>query len=163
MLSSTFLCEPNLSSIIEPQAVTFTELDESLTEEVAMIPNPSQDSDTAKCIKACFTCSRTCLETLQYCLHQKISKFTGKQLAILQFCADSCQTSAGLMMAEISIHHQSCELTFELCARCAEECERYQDDTIMARCAEECHRCADSCRGMAGMTVKMSSERGISP
>ena len=163
MLSSTFLCEPNLSSIIEAQAVTFTELDESLTEEVAMIPNPSQDSDTAKCIKACFTCSRTCLETLQYCLHQKISKFTGKQLAILQFCADSCQTSAGLMMAEISIHHQSCELTFELCARCAEECERYQDDTIMARCAEECHRCADSCRGMAGMTVKMSSERGISP
>lgn len=120
-----------------------------------MIPNPSQDSDTAKAIKACFSCSRTCLETLQYCLHQKVSKFTGKQLAVMQFCADSCQLSASIMMADINIQHQSCELTFELCNRCADECERYQDDTVLSRCADECRRCAEICRGMAGMTVQV--------
>lgn len=126
-----------------------------------MITNPSQDSDNAKGIKACFSCSRVCLETLQYCLQQKLNKFTGKHLAILQFCADACETSAGLMMADIHLYHQSCEFSYELCSRCAAECDKYQDDTAMARCADECRRCAEICRAMAGMTVRVPSSSAL--
>lgn len=125
-----------------------------------MIPNPSQDSETAKAIKANFSCARTCLETLQYCLNQKSMKFTGQHLAVMQFCADSCQLSARMMMANNSIHHQSCELSYELCNLCADECERHQDDSMLARCAQECRRCAEICKAMVGMSVDVRSTHG---
>ena len=125
-----------------------------------MIPNPSQDSDTEKAIKSNFTCSRVCLETLQYCLNQKAMKFSGPHLAGLQFCSDACLLSARMMMANHSVHHQSCELSYELCTVCAEECERHQDDPMMARCAEECRRCAEICKSMVGMSVDVRSPEG---
>lgn len=133
-----------------------------------MIPNPSQDSDTAKAVKANFTCARVCSETLQYCLNQKSMNFTGAHLAVLQFCADSCLLSARMMMADHSVHHQSCELSYELCTVCAEECERHQDNSMLARCAEECRRCAEICKAMVGMSVDVrssvgKSERSIRP
>ncbi|KYG68667.1 hypothetical protein AZI87_05380 [Bdellovibrio bacteriovorus] len=120
-----------------------------------MAMNQIQDSDTAKCINNCLASVRVCTETLHYCLQQKGTAFSGKHIALLQFCADACSISAKLMIADSEFHHQACELSFELCDACAIECERYEDDEVFANCAEVCRRCAESCRGMAGMTVRM--------
>lgn len=120
-----------------------------------MAPMQMQDSDTTKCIKACMSCSKACLEALHYCLSQKVSASQGRHIAILQMCADACQLSSKMMILDLEFHNQSCELAFELATACAELCDRYQDEPLMARCAEACRHCAETTRGMAGMTVKM--------
>ncbi|WP_413586515.1 four-helix bundle copper-binding protein [Bdellovibrio sp. HCB274] len=112
---------------------------------------PLQDSDTAKCIKACMNCTKACMEALHYLLQQGVS---GKQVSILQMCAEACQLSSKMMLAELEFHHQACELSFELSTASAAICASY-DDPLMVRCADACRHCSETCRGMAGMTVRM--------
>ncbi|WP_413290909.1 four-helix bundle copper-binding protein [Bdellovibrio sp. HCB337] len=123
--------------------------------------DPMQDSDLAHCIKNCFACHRVCLETLHHCLSQKSTHFQGKNLELLQMCAESCLLSARMMVADLEFHHQSCELCFEVCLACADECERFTEDPEMLRCADVCRTCAESCRAMAGMTVKVSASERV--
>lgn len=118
-----------------------------------MTTNPMVDSDMARCIRNCFTAHRACLETLHHMLSQKSTRFQGKEIALLQLCADTCELSAKMMIADVSFHHQSCELCFQICDACAVECESYPEDREMQRCADLLRQCAESCRGMAGMTV----------
>jgi hypothetical protein len=118
-----------------------------------MATNPMIDSDMARCIRNCLTAHRACLETLHHMLSQKSTKFQGREITLLQLCADTCDLSAKMMIADVPFHHQSCELCFEICDACAMECEKYPDDHEMSRCADLCRQCAESCRGMAGMTV----------
>ncbi|MNJ96864.1 hypothetical protein D3C87_145980 [compost metagenome] len=118
-----------------------------------------QDSDNTKAIKMCLSCSKICLETLHHCLNNgKNGLVGGMHLALLQQCADACQLSGRLMIAESRFHHQACELSFEICQACAEECERFENDPLLARCADVCRKCAESCRAMAGMTVRIPQE-----
>ncbi|WP_413580513.1 four-helix bundle copper-binding protein [Bdellovibrio sp. HCB288] len=112
---------------------------------------PLQDSETAKCIKACMNCSKACMEAIHYLLQQGVS---GKQISILQMCVESCQLSSKLMLSDLEFHHQACELSFELSTASAAVCAAY-DDPVMERCAEVCRHCSETCRGMAGMTVRM--------
>lgn len=118
---------------------------------------PLQDSDTARCIKNCFSCHRVCLETIHHLLAQKDTHFQGRHIAILQACADACELSAKIMVAEIPFHRQAAVVSFELCEACAEECERYEDDAQLRKCAEMCRACAESCRGMTGTAVHVQT------
>lgn len=122
-----------------------------------MATNPVlRDSDMEKCINNCFNTARVCQETLAHLLTKKTA-VQGSHITLLQMCIESCQLSYKMMINDLSFHHQSCELCFEICKATAEECDRYAEDPIMAKCADFCRRCAESCRGMAGMTVKVGS------
>ncbi|WP_413612712.1 four-helix bundle copper-binding protein [Bdellovibrio sp. HCB-110] len=123
-----------------------------------MPTHPMQDSDITKCINNCLNCARSCLETFHYCLEEKGTAFSGKHLSLLQFCVDACRMSAQLLIAESPFHNQACELSFELCQACAIECERYEYDEVFQQCAAVCRRCAESCRAMSGMTVRVPRE-----
>ena len=120
-----------------------------------------QDSDMSHCIKNCTQCHKVCLETLHYCLSQKRTHFQGKHIELLQMCADACDLSLKMMIADMDQHHQSCQLCFELCFACAEECAKFTEDAEMLRCADICRKCADSCRHMAGMTVSISANERV--
>ncbi len=117
-----------------------------------------QDSDMTKAINNCFNCHRSCLETLSHILSQKGGRVNNEHISILQMCADVCDLSAKMMIQDSPFHHQSCELCYELCEACAEECEKYADDPVFQRSARNCRQCAESCRGMAGMTVKIKPQ-----
>lgn len=117
-----------------------------------------QDSDITAAVNSCFTCARSCLEAFQYCLDEKGTAFSGKHLSLLQECVDSCQLTARFLVAESSFYQQSCELTYEVSLACARECERYEYDDVFRRAALNCRRCADACRGMMGMVVRVSGE-----
>ncbi len=114
-----------------------------------------QDSDMSRCIESCQSCSRTCLETAHYCLTQQGVSAGSTILGLLFQCADVCQLSVRMMAAESEFHHQSCELCFEVCQRCAVECEKYEQDEVFKKCAKVCRRCAEDCRKMSGMTVQI--------
>ena len=116
---------------------------------------PLQDSDTTRCIKNCLSCHRVCMETLHYIHGQKATHFQGRLLSMLEVCVDVCDLSAQMMIADLPFHHQSCELCYEVCQACAEELEKFELDADILRCADACRKCAESCKGMAGMTVKM--------
>ncbi|MGE5086176.1 MAG: hypothetical protein ACM3MG_07715, partial [Bacillota bacterium] len=127
-----------------------------LVEEELMAPIQMQDSETAKCIKACMSCSKACWDALHFLLNQKVSGAQGRHIATLQMCADVCELSSKMMLLDLEFSNQSCGLAFELSTTCASLCEKYQDEPIMSRCAEACRYCAETTRGMAGMTVRMT-------
>jgi hypothetical protein len=102
---------------------------------------------------------RACLETLAYCLEEKGTSYAGKHIQLLQTCVETCNLSVRLMCADSPFHPQACELCFEVCEACATECERFQDDETFAKCAQACRRSAESCRGMAGMTVRLDKNQ----
>jgi len=120
--------------------------------------NQIQDSDMTKCIHHCLNTYKTCLETLHYSLSHSQSS-SSDLISILQLCSDACNLSARAMIADSEFHQQSCELCFELCQKCAEECERFPNDTILSKAAEICRQCARTCRGMAGMTARVMTEK----
>lgn len=119
--------------------------------------DPMQDSDMSYCINMCATCYKECLETLHHCLGQKRTHFQGKHLELLQICAESCDLALKMMVADMEFHRQSCELCFEVCFACAEECEKISEDEVLLHTAEICRKCGESCRAMAGMTVTISA------
>lgn len=120
-----------------------------------------QDSDNLKAIKMCLTCSKVCLEALHHCLNNgKNASVGGLHLSLLQHCADACQLSGRLLIAESKFQSQACELSFEICQACADECDRYANDPVLVRCADICRKCAEICRAMTGMTVRLPQGEG---
>lgn len=115
-----------------------------------------QDSDMSRCIANCMNTQRACLETLAYCLEEQGTSYSGKHIQLLQTCVETCNLSVRLMSVDSPFHQQACELCFEVCDACAIECERFEDDEVFKSCADACRRSAESCRGMAGMTVRVN-------
>lgn len=121
-----------------------------------MRANPLQDSDVSKTINFCFTTYRSCLETLNYAQEEGTRFYQADLFHLLQLCADTCDLTARSLISGADFGTQSCELCFEVCLRTAEECDRFSDDHILAKCGEVCRRCAQFCRGMSGMTVRVT-------
>lgn len=109
--------------------------------------------DMQRCISDCLDCYRVCRETVTYCLTQGGRHAEASHIALLNDCADICETSAEFMMRRSDLHARACQLCAEACARCAQDCERFGDDAQMRRCTEICRRCAESCRQMSMATA----------
>ncbi|MFV8258386.1 four-helix bundle copper-binding protein [Bdellovibrio bacteriovorus] len=124
-----------------------------------MRTNPLQDSDTAKCINFCFTTYRVCLETLNHVQDHGMRFAQTELTSLLQLCADTCDLHARMEMAEADFAPQAAELCFQICNRTALECEKFPEEPIVIKCADICRKCAEHCRGMAGMTVRVKSSQ----
>jgi hypothetical protein len=109
--------------------------------------------DVQRCITDCLECYRTCRETVAYCLTKGGRHADASHIALLNDCADICETSAEFMMRRSDLHARACQLCAEACTRCAQDCEGFGDDAQMRRCAEVCRRCAESCRQMSMATA----------
>lgn len=116
-----------------------------------------QDSDMTRCISNCMNTQRACLEAINHCLEEFGTAHSGEHIKLMQTCVETCNLSIRLMSLDSDFHQQACELCFEVCTACAEACERYEDNEVMKRCAQACRQSAASCRGMAGMTVKVKT------
>lgn len=101
------------------------------------------------CIDICLLCHKTCEEIIPYCLEKGGTHAERKHIELLLTCSDICRTSAHSMMWHSEFKEKVCELCSDICAKCAEDCERMSADQTMRLCAEICRECEQSCRKMA--------------
>lgn len=109
-----------------------------------------------ECIQNCMNCHAVCLQTVEYCykasLHGTSTRMdTPDHMRFLMDCAQICQTSAGFMLRESTLHGRLCGVCAEVCEACAQSCESFQGDAQSSQCAAACRQCASSCRRMSQM------------
>lgn len=115
-------------------------------------PWPAQiDRDLlARCIDECLACQQSCTACADASVAEDDVVEMRRSIRLCLDCADVCtatgrvlsrQTEYGAETARAQV--RSCR---ELCAACAEECERHADHHEHCRiCAEECRRCEETC------------------
>lgn len=106
------------------------------------------NSKMKACIDACLECYRTCTEMAsRHCLEQGGAHVEPSHLRTMLACAETCRTSAHVMMLATPLHRHTCAACAEICAACAGSCRGLDG---MEDCVATCERCAAACREMAG-------------
>ncbi len=109
-------------------------------------------SEMEQCIQNCMECHRICTEMVSHCLSLGGQHAEPAHITLLLDCANICATSAAFMVRGSQFHPRTCGVCAEVCAACADDCERIAGgDEMMMKCVEICRRCADSCKQMASM------------
>lgn len=101
-----------------------------------------------ECLRNCTECHTVCFQTAVS--PQVAAKISPDDLKLLLNCSDICRTSADFLAVRSAFHRIVCRTCSEICAACAEMCERSGID-VMLTCAKVCRTCEDSCRRMAEM------------
>jgi hypothetical protein len=102
----------------------------------------------AQCIEHCLACSKTCFETLNFCIDQGGKHVESAHLHLMMNCKKICQLAAQFMLSKSRYHARLCGLCAEICRDCERECAKFSEPPMKA-CADACRRCADSCETMA--------------
>lgn len=108
------------------------------------------NKDVESCLQSCEECHHVCVELLTYCVEKGNKHTEPDHIRVLRDCADICQTAANFMLRGSKLHALVCQACAEICLRCAESCEKMNDEK-MNMCAEICRRCSDACKKMAQM------------
>ena len=102
------------------------------------------------CIDACLECVAICNQCAVACLNEKDTEHLKRCIELDLDCATVCRSTVELMSRSSSFADSYCRLCADVCAACAEECERHAAMHDHCRlCAEACRRCADACMAMA--------------
>jgi hypothetical protein len=104
------------------------------------------------CIEACSNCRNTCIEAAAYSLQEGEDFSDAHHIAMLYDCADICQASVNSMSRNSMQANAICRLCADICDKCAEHCEEY-DDEQLDKCAQVCRTCAQQCRNMSRVAV----------
>lgn len=103
-------------------------------------------------IQRALECYSICAEAVTRCLERGGAYAAKPMLHLLIDCSEICQTAAGFMLRGSSLSQLMNAVCAEACERCAEGCERFDDD-LLQQCAEVCLRCADACRDLDDLPV----------
>jgi len=115
-------------------------------------PWPAQiDRDAlARCIDECLACGQSCTACADSSVAEEEVADLRKCIRLCLDCADICQATSRVLTRQTELvaagsraQVSSCR---ELCALCAEECERHAKHHEHCRiCAGECRRCVEAC------------------
>ena len=102
------------------------------------------------CIDACLECAAICNQCAVACLNEKETEHLKRCIELDLDCCSVCRGAVELMSRNSIFADSYCRLCADVCAACAEECERHAAMHDHCRlCAEACRRCADACMAMA--------------
>lgn len=101
------------------------------------------------CVTLCVASHRSCLTSARHVLEQPQLHAAAQLVALLQDCAELCQTTANSMLRGAPTHTLLCGACADLCAACAQACDAYKNDAVLTRCAATCRDCGAACRHMA--------------
>lgn len=90
------------------------------------------------CITACNYCASSCLDednvaSMTDCIKKDWD------------CASICSMTLDLLLNDSDHTIKAVELCKDICAECAEECEKHDHDHCQ-ECADACRRCEEHCR-----------------
>lgn len=88
-------------------------------------------------------CVNECNHCYQACFSEQMDMSRCIQLD--RQCADICQLAISYVASGAEATHILLEACSQVCAMCAEECEKHVMDHCK-RCAEACRRCAEECK-----------------
>ena len=112
-------------------------------------PSTDESGSMQDCIAHCDDCHRACIAALVYCLGRGGDHAEASHVRLLRDCAQTCSTSADSMLRGSDAHRGTLRACAEICERCAEDCDRFENDQEMEECARICRTCAESCLRMA--------------
>jgi hypothetical protein len=103
-----------------------------------------------RCIEECYGCAQVCTSCADACLAEDMVTQLRQCIRLNLDCADVCLASGALASRRTGsnedILRQQLQVCLSACSRCAEECERHQDQHQHCRiCAESCRRCERAC------------------
>jgi hypothetical protein len=101
------------------------------------------------CVALCIESHRSCLTSARHVIEQRQRRAPAQLVALLQDCAELCQTTANSMLRGAPTHTLLCGACANLCAACAQACEAFKGDAVLTRCAATCRDCGAACRHMA--------------
>ncbi|WP_377369060.1 four-helix bundle copper-binding protein [Phenylobacterium ferrooxidans] len=101
------------------------------------------------CVTLCVASHRSCLTSARHVLEQPQLNAPAELVALLQDCAELCQTTANSMVRGAPTHTLLCGACADLCAACAQACDAYKNDTVLTLCAVTCRDCGAACGHMA--------------
>jgi hypothetical protein len=107
-----------------------------------------REPEMQRCLDDCLDCHVLCLETVTYCLEEGGTHAETGHLRLLLDCAEICQTNANYILRRSNLHLRTCRVCTDVCDRCGQACEEFDEDAQMKACAESCRRCEQSCRQM---------------
>lgn len=105
---------------------------------------PNLQEGLEDCVNSCLQCFAKCTETVQKSLVRGGKQADSNFIALLEICADTCETTARAMLLRSSFYGEFCDLCAKLCNSCAESCNAMNDITL-EDCAEICRQTARAC------------------
>lgn len=120
-----------------------------------LTPTPLDHADTEiqRSIDICLAAHRACVNAIGYCVEKNDEQLTSGLLRILMDAAEITQTTANFMLRGSTLHDLACNFCCEVAEKCAWQCERFEEDSVMKACAAACRRAADACRAHTGAVV----------
>jgi hypothetical protein len=101
-----------------------------------------------ECIEACLNCVYFCNHCASSCLEEEDSDKLARCIQLDLECAAVCKAAADLMALGSDHANQLCQICADICAACAEECDKYTYSHCR-ECAKICRVCAEECSSMA--------------
>lgn len=99
-------------------------------------------------IQRALECHCACSEAINHCL-ERGGRLASKPLPLsLIDCAQICQLTADLLLRGSPLRHLMTSICVKACERCAQQCDRLEDDDVLQQCAAACRRCAEACLGI---------------
>ncbi len=106
-----------------------------------------KSEDMTRCIELCQGCYQTCLGmAMNHCLETGGTDVEPRHFRLMMACAEIWRTAAHFMLINTPHHGTRAVNVPEICAECAQDCERIGG---MDECVAMCRSCAESCRAMA--------------
>jgi hypothetical protein len=104
----------------------------------------------ARCIEECFACAQACTSCADACLSEEGVAELRKCIRLNLDCADVCDATGRGLTRQTGYDAPTSKALLracrEVCATCAEECERHADKHEHCRiCADACRRCREAC------------------
>ena len=101
------------------------------------------------CVALCIASHRSCLTSARHVMGQPQLRAPAQLVALLQDCAELCQTTANSMLRGAPTHTLLCRACADLCEACAQACDAFKNDAVLTRCAATCRERGAACRRMA--------------
>lgn len=101
----------------------------------------------SNCAIACENCASSCLE-------EENVNMLARCIKLDHDCTEICNLAINYLVRSSENTNSIIELCANICAQCAEECEKHDHDHC-TECAEACRNCEESCREFLNAKVKM--------